>query len=114
VFYSPACRICREVVPYLHPMPAGLKLILINESSNREKSLTAQFSSAELLQDPRMVLTQSFATLSLPTILFVDENGILRDGLAGRHQRDFIQKKLKQFATYSYNNALTQHYDYSK
>ena len=113
-FYSPACRICREVVPYLHPMPEGLQLILINESSNQEKSLTAQFPGADQLQDPHRVFTQSFATLSLPTILFVDENGILRDGLAGRHQRDFIQKKLKQFAVYSYSNVLTQHHDYSK
>jgi thioredoxin-related protein len=114
VFYSPACRICKEIVPYLHPMPAGLRLILINESSDQEKSLTAQFPGADQLQDPHQVLIQSFTTLSLPTILFVDENGILRDGLAGRHQRDFIQKKLKQFAVDSYSNALTQNHDYSK
>jgi hypothetical protein len=105
VLYSPACRICREVVPYLHPMPAGLRLIMINESSNQEKSLTAQFPGTDQLQDPHQVLAQSFATLSLPTILFVDESGILRDGLAGRHQQDFIQQKLKEFAVHSYNKT---------
>jgi hypothetical protein len=105
VFYSPSCRICRDVVPYLHPIPKDLRLILINESSNQEQALTTQFPGADRFQDPHRVLTQSFATLSLPSILFVDENGILRDGLAGRHQRNFIQQKLKDFAARSFGKT---------
>jgi thioredoxin-related protein len=98
VFYSPNCRICKEVIPFLNPMPSELKLILINESSSEEKSLSAQFPGADQLRDPRRALTQSFATILLPTILFVDQNGILREGIAGHHQRDFIQNRLKQFS----------------
>jgi hypothetical protein len=105
VFYSSACRICKEVVPYLHPVPKELRLILINESANQEKSLISQFPDADRFQDPHRALTQSFATWSLPTILLVDENGILRDGLAGRHQRAFIQRKLKDFAVRSFREA---------
>jgi hypothetical protein len=102
VFYSPACRICKEVVPYLYPLPKGLRLILINESSNKEDTLIAQFPKADRLQDPHRTLAQTFPTLSLPTILLIDERGILRDGLAGRHQRNFIQQKLNNFAVRSF------------
>jgi hypothetical protein len=98
VFYSPSCRICREVLPTLQPFPDSLRLILINESADHEDSILSGFPNATHFHDRWGVISRSFAIAVLPTILFVDENGILRDAIIGSHGQDFAHKKLKEFA----------------
>ncbi len=48
--------------------------------------------------DRNGVLARSFAMAGLPTILLVDEGGVLRDGLVGAHGRDLVQRRLREFA----------------
>ena len=103
VFYSPSCRICREVLPALRPFPPALRLIMVNEAPDQEGSEISGFPNAALFHDRWRALSRSFAAAALPTILFVDEDGILRDGLAGSHGREFVQQKLKEFAVHTYD-----------
>jgi hypothetical protein len=56
---------------------------------------------AAILHDRWNALSRAFTTIALPIFLFVDGNGILRDGLVGRHDRFFVQQKLKEFAMQS-------------
>ena len=102
VFYSPSCRTCKEELPALLPFPATLRLILVNESRARDSSDILGFSGVPLLNDRWGVLSRSFGIRGIPTMIFVDENGILRDGLVGSHKRTLVQEKLKEFATRRY------------
>jgi len=99
VFHSPTCGICKEMLPALRPFPPELRLILVNESENREGSEISVFPGAASFHDRHHILSRSFGIASLPIMLFVDEAGVLRNGLAGRHRRDFVQEQLKNFAT---------------
>jgi hypothetical protein len=101
VFYSPSCRICREVLPTLQPFPDSLRLILINESVDHEDSTLSGFPNAIHFHDRWGVISHSFAIAVLPTILFVDESGILRDAIIGSRGKDSVHKKLKEFAVRS-------------
>lgn len=105
--YSPSCGVCREMIPLLHPLPSGVRLVLINEFPNRKDTHALEFPEAMRLQDTHRVLARAFAAASLPIILLVDEHGILRDGLAGAHPRAFIQKKLQAFAVHRYQPVGT-------
>jgi hypothetical protein len=98
VFYSPSCPTCKEVLPGLLPFPPDLRLIMVNESSESNGPEISSLPATALLRDRWHALSHAFTVASLPTLLFVDGNGILRDGLIGRHERLFIQKKLKEFA----------------
>ena len=98
VFYSPTCSACRETLPALQPFPATLSLIMVNESRARENPEPPGIPNAAFFYDRWSVLPRSFAIARLPTIIFVDENGILRDGLVGVHVRELVQEKLKGFA----------------
>jgi len=98
VFYSPTCRICKETLPALQPFPATLQLIMVSESSAGGAPETLHFPGAETYFDRRGILKHSFAIAALPTILFVDERGILRDGMVGFYQRERVQRKLIEFA----------------
>jgi thioredoxin-related protein len=99
VFHSPSCQICREMLPALRPFPPELRLILVNESRDRESSEASNFPGAAVFQDRHRILSHSFGATSLPIMLFVDENGVLRNGLTGGHTRNFVQEQLKLFAT---------------
>jgi hypothetical protein len=98
VFYSPACHICKEALPALQPFPSNLQLIMVRESSDSNDQDISGFPSAALFHDRWHVLSRAFSTVALPTFLFVDGSGVLRDGLVGRHERLIIQQKLKEFA----------------
>jgi hypothetical protein len=97
VFYSPSCEACKKVLAALHPIPDALHLILVNESPDESGS---GFRDAAQFHDRRRMVSQFFAAAALPTILFVDEAGVLRDGIVGLYGRGFIQRKLKNFAAH--------------
>jgi hypothetical protein len=99
VFHSPSCRICREMLPALKPFPPELRLILVNESQNQESLAISDFPGAAVFQDRHRVLSRFFGGTALPVMLFVDESGMLRNGLAGRHAWNFVQEQLKNFAS---------------
>jgi hypothetical protein len=108
VFYSPSCRTCREMLPSLLPFPPTLRLIMVNESPDQEDTEIASFPAAVQFQDRRLSLIRSVAVAALPAILFVDENGILRRGLMGRHERNDMRQQLKDFAVHSYTPTLRE------
>jgi hypothetical protein len=105
VFYSPSCSTCRRVLPALRPLPAGIRLILVNEAADRNDFRKSDFAGAAFFHDRRRVLAHSFGAAAMPVVLFVDEGGILRDALAGSHEKELIQRKLKEFAVHSGNPA---------
>jgi hypothetical protein len=102
VFYSATCRVCQEELPALQPFPETLRLILVNESRTPGKDVEPAVPGAASFRDHGGVLLRSFAIVVLPTILFVDEHGILREGLLGAHGREQLQRRLKEFASRSY------------
>jgi len=97
-FYSPSCHVCQTVLPELRPFPATLRLVLVNEEAR--KSLPPQDTMDEALEfrDSNRAFSRSFPMSGLPTILFVDEQGILRAGLVGEHARGLLRPMLKEFA----------------
>jgi hypothetical protein len=98
VFYSPSCRICREVLPALQPLPSPLRLIMISESLARRDFEISEFSEAVFFYDRWSALERFFMVPTLPVILLVEEGGVIRDGFVGFHDRDWIQQRLKKFA----------------
>jgi len=99
VFHSPSCRICREMLPALKPFPPELRLLLVNESPEQENLALSDFPGAAVFQDRDRILARSFGTIALPVMLFVDEDGVLRNGLAGRHQPNFVREQIELFAS---------------
>lgn len=99
VFYSPTCRVCRETLPALQPFPATLQLIMVSESSAEADPEALRFPGAGLYFDRWGALKRSFAVAALPTILFVDERGVLRYGMVGSYRREWVQGKLREFAS---------------
>ncbi len=102
VFYSPACRICTEELPALQPFPEALRLVMVSESNAQGQRDSLLFPAAVSFYDRWGILTRSFAIAALPTILFVDERGILREALVGTHRRELVQTKLREFASRLY------------
>jgi len=105
VFYSPSCKTCTRVLPALQPFPDTLRLILVNESPDEEEEELSGFQDTARFYDKQKILSRFFTAAALPTILFVDEVGILRDGIVGLYGRGFVQRKLKDFAIHSYDRA---------
>ena len=101
VFYSPSCKTCRSELPSLRPFPESLLLVMVSESDSA-KHEGLDFDDAVFCYDRWRVLTRSFAAAALPTIAFVDENGILRGGLLGSHEPGLLQRRLKEFADRPY------------
>jgi len=99
-FYSSSCHTCQVVLPELRPFPPGLRLLLVSEdaASPSRGAADAGLAGATLFHDRKSALTRSFPLTPLPTILFVDEQGVLRSFLVGAHGRDRVQAKLKAFA----------------
>ena len=98
VFYSASCYVCQAVLPELRPFPGSLRLVLVNEETGKPSRAPEGFESALQFRDSNHVLSRSFPMSGVPTILFVDEQGVLRDGLVGEHARGLLQRKLKEFA----------------
>jgi len=103
VFYSASCHACELVLPELQPFPPTLRLLLVNEGAGLSSSSRYKtgFEKALHFCDRNGVRSRSFPMSGLPTILFVDERGVLRDGLVGKHSREIVQRKLKAFAEIS-------------
>jgi hypothetical protein len=100
VFFSPACRVCREELPHLEPFPVDLQLLMVDvgDSDSAEALKTPAGADAALYCDRGEAFRRSFPMLGVPLILFVDEQGVLRDGLAGPAGREALQHKLQSFA----------------
>ncbi len=101
VFYSPSCQSCRAELPSLKPFPESLLLVMVSES-NSAKNEGLEPDEALLCYDRWGVLPRFFAAPALPTIAFVDEDGILRDGLLGSHEPGLLQRRLREFADRPY------------
>lgn len=102
IFYSPACRICADELPALLPFPEGLRLIMVSETRLPGHGSPPLLPGAVFFYDRWNILQRSFATRALPTILFIDESGILRAGLVGSHPREVVQARLREFASAIY------------
>lgn len=100
VFYSPSCNTCKDELPKLQPFPPALALILVNEGADASSSPPpiAGLRYDAVFYNRDGVLNTSFRLGGLPTILFVDEQGILRDGMVGSQEQEVVQKKLNEFA----------------
>jgi hypothetical protein len=97
-FYSASCRACQVVLPGLYPFPPELSLFLVSEGGDpRDDSAGSTRAPALLFHDREGVFARSFPMSPLPTIVFVDERGIVRAGLAGERTRDKVQAGLKKF-----------------
>lgn len=105
VFYSPSCKTCERVLPALQPFPGTLRLILVNESPDEGDKELPGFQDAARFCDRQKSLSRLFAATALPTILFVDESGILRDGIVGFYRHAFVRQKLENFAIHSYSRT---------
>lgn len=99
IFYSPSCDICHSELPKLQPVPAGLGLVMINVSGDfSEEANTGGLEYDAMFYDRDRVFERSFPMPALPTVLFVDEQGVLIAALAGAHQREVVRRKLSEFA----------------
>ena len=100
VFYSKTCHSCQEVLPELSPFPRSLGLIMVDEAEGeaQDRQYTAGLETALQLRDPNRVLVRSFPMSGMPTILFLNERGILREALVGTRARGRLQQKLIEFA----------------
>jgi hypothetical protein len=99
-FYSASCSSCRRTLPELNPLPPNLNLVLVNEEAGSSVDIRTVpgFDKAWLFHDRSRVLARALPLAAIPTILFVDEAGILRDGLMGRQAPGSIRSKLARFA----------------
>jgi hypothetical protein len=97
VIYSPTCRICREMLPALTPFRDALNLLMVSESAGPDVEKARQFPKARQFHDNGGALLRVFGSVGLPTIIFIDANGILRDGLTGKHDLDDLRKRLRDF-----------------
>ena len=100
VFFSPGCRVCREELPYLEPFPTGLQLMMVDVGGDRSVDASERTARADaaLYYDRANAFRRAFPMLGVPLVLFVDEQSILRDGVAGPAGRESLQHKLRQFA----------------
>ncbi len=99
VFYSPSCEVCQKELPQLTPFPPELKLIMVREPGGDGLDLLAGGSMiGHRFTDPDGMLRRAFVMPALPTILLIDEHGLVRDGLLGSHEAAFAQKKITAFA----------------
>lgn len=100
VFHSLSCPVCRTVLPELQPFPASLRLLLVTEGALNPAADRNFAGTAGALQfsDPNRVLFRSFPMSSLPTVLFVDERGYLREAWVGARARGRLAGRLIEFA----------------
>jgi hypothetical protein len=98
-FYSSSCHTCQVVLPELRPFPPVLELFLVSEEARISPGgpSVLGFDRALLFHDSNSVLSRSFPMSSLPTILFVDEQSVLRGGMVGGQRRDRVRTKLQEF-----------------
>jgi hypothetical protein len=98
-FYSPSCDACQKELPELHPFPAGLELVMVKDgTATASDAWTGSMAGGLRYTDNDKILQQAFAMPTLPTLLFVDESGTVRDGLIGVHPPAVTRGKLQKFA----------------
>lgn len=100
VFYSSSCPACQSVLPRLQSLPAGLQLVLVAEGSGVPKGDPGATGPGGglLLRDPGSSFRRAFPMTSVPAILFVDEEGLLRETLIGERESALLQTRLASFA----------------
>jgi hypothetical protein len=100
VFFSTACPVCRKELPYLEPFPASLRLSMVDVGGNgsAEAPKMPAGADAALYRDQGSAFRRSFPMLGVPVILFVDERGVLQDGVAGPACREVLQHKIQSLA----------------
>lgn len=95
VFHSPSCGVCREMMPALEQPPPNLRLILV--SAEKTEARAASGAPPGFYWDRHGAFSRTFA--ALPTILFVNEKGVLESGITGRRTRAFVRERLERFAS---------------
>ncbi len=100
VFYSPECDICRSELPQLSPFPEALDLYLVSERKLDSLEVPPALASAtaDLFYDHAGALGRVFPMAGVPTLLLVDENGVLREAMVGARERKLVQQTLWEFA----------------
>lgn len=98
-FYSPSCEVCQQELPELIPFPKDIELIMVNEAqASVPDPFAASTGSAIRFSDPDSSFHAAFTMPALPTLLFVNEQNIVVDGLVGAHPAAVAQAKLHAFA----------------
>ena len=99
-FYSGSCRVCQEVIPLLQPFPPALRLFLIHTKaeSSPQSPAALRLAGASVFSDRNDVFSRSLPLTGVPAFLFVDERGVLRDGLVGKRALYRLRRKLQEFA----------------
>ncbi len=82
------------MMPALDPFPPELRLVLVR--SEKEEARAADGVPPGIYWDRHGAFSRTF--IALPTILFVDEKGILESGITGRRSRAFVRERLERFA----------------
>jgi len=99
IFYSPSCDVCQKELPELSPFPPELTAIYVKEEKEHAPvDDPFGMEATNRLTDRNDVLKRAFMIPGLPTVLFIDEHGIVRDGLVGAHATGSAHQKLEQFA----------------
>jgi hypothetical protein len=99
VFYSTACDVCQKELPNLRPFPAALRLIMVNEgASSSEEIDRLGLPYTRHFYDRDRIFERLSLHPGLPTILLVDEQGVLRDALVGAHSADVVRERSTKFA----------------
>lgn len=99
VFYSTTCDVCEKELPKLRPFPPGLRLIMVNEVDNSSDEIDRLgLPYTGLFHDRDRVFKKLSFSPALPTILFVNEQGVLSGALVGEHSPEVLQGKLMDFA----------------
>jgi len=99
-FYSPDCHVCQLTLPELDPFPENIMLVLVSErDTSTIPAGELQSIPSNILFDRNKVLSSAIAISSLPTILFVREDGVVQDATLGAHSKASIQDKLSALAT---------------
>jgi len=98
VFHSPECGVCVLTLPALEPFPASLQRFMVDVSGNLAATGRIPATGPRYLAADRPIVQRLFPFSGLPTIVFVDESGVIRAGLAGSQPPGRIQKELLAFA----------------
>jgi thiol-disulfide isomerase/thioredoxin len=98
-FYSPTCDVCMTEMPQLQPFPEGVALVMV-KVADLDAPDPAKFpkNAAAQLVDRDGIFMRTFPMTGVPALLFVNEQGVLLDGMTGAHQPGALQKRLQEFA----------------
>jgi thiol-disulfide isomerase/thioredoxin len=99
VFYAPTCEACQKELPELTPFPPQLDLVMIREGESADgNAFRSEWPNTIRYIDTDKSFNRAFVMPALPTILFVDERGIVQSGLIGTHHSSVTRRELAKFA----------------